>query len=1174
MMSININNNSKYYNTMLLISIFFIFYAITLFNKCEATEFSSFLQRSHRDDDNNKNNKNKDDDDAFMMMTLRSNEKKSVSSNDSRIVAQQCTRMSNIINNSIDDIEQESPEKKKKTFIVRFTSYKMQEEHRKTLRHILFMNGSDDDDLLLSTSTKTFSSNEHTILDRNNKAQSFPTDFALVSSTNESLLKASLQEPFARELGVKDVYLDARLTRFPKSTESINVDIVVEEEDIDYDENNVGNKGAFRKGFRRLKNRLANRHTSGRGQAISTSFNAESLWNQGFKGQNVKVGIFDTGVDSDHAHFKGRVKDRSNWTHENTLADGLGHGTFVAGVIASTFPQCSGFAPEADIHTFRVFTNDQVSYTSWFLDAINYAIATEMHVINLSIGGPDYLDTPFVDKINEITANGIIMVSAIGNDGPLYGTLNNPADMMDVIGVGGVNYEKKIASFSSRGMSTWDLPEGYGRVKPDLVAFGQDVFGSRISEGCRSLSGTSVASPVVAGAVTLLASVIPERERWLKLNPASMKQALVEGADRIPDITMYEQGAGFLNLQKSAKILKEYFPRASLIPGTIDLTQCNYAWPHCKQPIYHSMMPLMFNATIVNGMGVRGSLNAEPKFTSSSSDLGEHLDVRFAFSETLWPWTGYLAIYVRVKESGKMLKGKATGTISFTVVSPPSMGSGGVFESDIRSSTVVVPILVNVIPTPARDKRILWDQFHNVRYPPGYVPRDNLDAKADVLDWHGDHPHTNFHGMYDALIDNGYYLEILTGPFTCFDASLYAAILIVDAEEEYSKEERKKLSNDVRTLGLGLIVFGEWYNVKTMHTMRFFDDNTHEWWTPITGGANVPALNDLLGDYGFSFGDRVLDGKATIGHEQVRISSGANVMSAPKGAFVHSASLIDKAADASAETKATTHHVMAHRRNVAQEHAICALSDVGSGRVFVFSDSNCLDSSHMVANCYNFLNMAIKYVAGGSCPRSFCPEGAELQMAMSGIGHAPERRTDIKFQEYSATLGGKPGNIGTTKCSPSSPLNFHEAKSSYTTPSWMPTGFKKKSTSSSSWASLLSSKLLDNIIPSHVTDHDNARGGDSSSSSSNNNNRASDEKFALQHLDLQNNQVKDEDATTLIGETLSSRVVTSKVSRHHPIRDETWVMAGVGILMGFIFIRIIRVRKSRRRRSAMRVNNY
>ena len=130
-------------------------------------------------------------------------------------------------------------------------------------------------------------------------------------------------------------------------------------------------------------------------------------------------------------------QERTNWTNEKTLEDGLGHGTFVAGVIASS-KECLGFAPDAELHIYRVFTNNQVSYTSWFLDAFNFAIMKKIHVLNLSIGGPDFMDQPFVDKVWELTANNIIMVSAIGNDGPLYGTLNNPADQMDVIGVGSV----------------------------------------------------------------------------------------------------------------------------------------------------------------------------------------------------------------------------------------------------------------------------------------------------------------------------------------------------------------------------------------------------------------------------------------------------------------------------------------------------------------------------------------------------------------------------------------------------------------------------------------------------------------------------------------------------------------------------------------------------------------
>jgi len=60
---------------------------------------------------------------------------------------------------------------------------------------------------------------------------------------------------------------------------------------------------------------------------------------------------------------------------------------------------------------------------------------------------------------------------------------------MDVIGVGGINFEDQIAKFSSRGMTTWELPGGYGRLKPDIVTYGSSVRGSSVKGGCRTLSG-------------------------------------------------------------------------------------------------------------------------------------------------------------------------------------------------------------------------------------------------------------------------------------------------------------------------------------------------------------------------------------------------------------------------------------------------------------------------------------------------------------------------------------------------------------------------------------------------------------------------------------------------------------------------------------------------------------
>lgn len=75
-------------------------------------------------------------------------------------------------------------------------------------------------------------------------------------------------------------------------------------------------------------------------------------------GEGIRVAVFDTGLARNHPHF-GRVRERTDWTGENTLDDALGHGTFVAGVIASR-AECLGFAPDADLHIFRVFTDNQV----------------------------------------------------------------------------------------------------------------------------------------------------------------------------------------------------------------------------------------------------------------------------------------------------------------------------------------------------------------------------------------------------------------------------------------------------------------------------------------------------------------------------------------------------------------------------------------------------------------------------------------------------------------------------------------------------------------------------------------------------------------------------------------------------------------------------------------------
>ncbi|CAI9264604.1 unnamed protein product [Lactuca saligna] len=868
----------------------------------------------------------------------------------------------------------------RKNYIVRFIQYKKAEDHKAYLEH--------------NANEVPYNSCSWEWIDRNNPASKFPTDFGVVSIDDDAV--DSVVRKFETLEMVKDVRVDSsyHLRSLLGGMKKKRYDRVGAFVDGKKRPGKIFTSMSFTDGEDFVAAATtANQTIEWKRQLLSQKsqvtslFGADALWSKGYTGAKVKMAIFDTGIRSDHPHFR-NIKERTNWTNENSLNDNLGHGTFVAGVIAGENTECLGFAPDTEIYAFRVFTDAQVSYTSWFLDAFNYAIATNMDVLNLSIGGPDNMDLPFVEKVWELTASNIIMVSAIGNDGPYYGTLNNPADQSDVIGVGGIDYSSNIASFSSRGMSTWEIPHGYGRVKPDVVAYGKNIRGSAIGTGCRTLSGTSVASPVVAGVVCLLVSVIPESERKKILNPASMKQTLVEGAVKLSGHNMYEQGSGRVDLLESYEILKNYKPRATIFPNVLDYTDCPYTWPFCQQPLYAGGMPVLFNATILNGMGVIGYFSSAPSWIPAT-EQGNLLNIRFTYSDIIWPWTGYLALHLQIKEEGSDFSGDISGKVVVHIYSPPATG-----ETTFQNSTCVLHLKLKVIPTPVRSKRVLFDQFHNIKYPPGYVPRDSLSVHNDILDWHGDHLHTNFHSMFNVLREEGYFIETLGSPLTCFDANNYGSLLMVDLEDEYFEEEIRKLKDDVVVSGLGLVVFGDWYNVDTITKMRFFDDNTRSWWTPVTGGANLPALNDLLFPFGIAFGDRILNGNIKIEHDRCRYASGSNIVKFPKGGFLHRFPLFDSAGN------------NGHTDKGDGDAAILGVVEVGEGRIGVYGDSNCLDSSHMVKDCFWLLTKMLDFTSRSIKDPVLFSNSVKLKQSMDeGDERLPSRRTELNFSMYSRVIG-------------------------------------------------------------------------------------------------------------------------------------------------------------------------
>mmetsp|Transcript_1704 Transcript_1704/g.3008 ORF Transcript_1704/g.3008 Transcript_1704/m.3008 type:complete len:167 (-) Transcript_1704:1279-1779(-) len=147
--------------------------------------------------------------------------------------------------------------------------------------------------------------------------------------------------------------------------------------------------------------------------------------------------------------------------------------------------------------------------------------------------------------------------------------------------------------------------------------------------------------------------------------------------------------------------------------------------------------------------------------------------------------------------------------------------------------------------------------------------------------------------MHQRLSQQGeYHLEVLTEPFTCFNASNYGALLILDPEDYFSELEIWKLRRDVEEQGLSLVILADWYNEQIMQRSNFFNNNTFEVWKPVMAGANVGSLNALLHPYGIAFGDqRVVSGDFVIDKRQVIIDSGTEIVKFPKDGFLISANL-------------------------------------------------------------------------------------------------------------------------------------------------------------------------------------------------------------------------------------------------------------------------------------------
>jgi serine protease AprX len=292
--------------------------------------------------------------------------------------------------------------------------------------------------------------------------------------------------------------------------------------------------------------------SQGQTSVYPTVVNADQVRSQGTTGRGVTVAVLDSGVAPD-PDLSGRILASVNFADERVTKDPGGHGTHVAGIVAGNGARSDGeivgIAPEANIIDVRVLDSRGAGRISSVVRGIEWVVAHRsvynIRVMNLSLGAPvtvSYRIDPLSAAVEIAWQRGIVVVAASGNSGPQRDTVVSPGIDPYVITVGATddlgtaNRGDDVLAF----FSAWGTAES--NAKPDLVAPGRRIvsvravgsvldtlFSDRVVTAANGatyirMTGTSMSTPIVSGAVALLLQRRPD------LTPDQVKALLVSTA--------------------------------------------------------------------------------------------------------------------------------------------------------------------------------------------------------------------------------------------------------------------------------------------------------------------------------------------------------------------------------------------------------------------------------------------------------------------------------------------------------------------------------------------------------------------------------------------------------------------------------------------------------------------
>ncbi|MCU7729317.1 S8 family serine peptidase [Actinoplanes sp. KI2] len=296
---------------------------------------------------------------------------------------------------------------------------------------------------------------------------------------------------------------------------------------------------------------------------------APAAWAAGIDGAGVKVAVLDTGADLDHPDLAGRVSQAVSFVPGETARDGNGHGTHTLSTVGGSGSASGGtergVAPGADLLVGKVLSDEGYGADSWIIAGMEWAAGQGARVISMSLGGssPSDGNDPLSQAVNRLTEQtGALFVIAAGN-ADSEAAISSPGAADAALTVAAVDSDDQLASFSSMGPRIGDYA-----LKPDIAAPGVDILAAKAGGTAdggwyQTLSGTSMATPHVAGAAALLAEQHPQ---W---RAGQLKDALMSSSRQL-STTAYQSGAGRVDV-------------AAALRATITATGSAYlgfdAWP-------------------------------------------------------------------------------------------------------------------------------------------------------------------------------------------------------------------------------------------------------------------------------------------------------------------------------------------------------------------------------------------------------------------------------------------------------------------------------------------------------------------------------------------------------------------------------------------------------------------